>query len=647
MATKLDFVLELPPELIAVVLSYLTITEVLNCLLVCKRWRETILHLVPYWTNLLQGLGVSLGDVSRDLNSFSSHKDLYLAVRSHFSVAESLQLVCSVPVCYPHYIWSSDKHQFVSKHGGGVIWRETTAGVNFLVVDSIVGGGDVVYAQRVGSVVLTGGLPVKWAHYSSNGCVYWADSSGLCRGYDIEHGKELCALSIASPAEGRTLVCELTAGRETVRTKCEGIEEYKGREVRDKGGRTKQELKEVTYQLCEEKVSAGLCEGGEVTALLCMGEEETARLREREESTACEGEEVTAHKEQKVTALCKGKKVSARLCGTEAREGEEATTQLCEGGEMMLAGCNDCSMVVCCKLESNRTVGISNIRLHVARLGEEVTTIQVTHQHSPDCRAVRGVASCQAASSTGLRLSGSGGCSMETGGMCRHHYVLLQDCYPTTTIIVAMKLVMDFTSSCATAGTVMPCCLKTWHECITCSHKVPAGASEMEPSVCGGSRLGHIHNKVLYVWGVSKELEKLQLVSKAKIAIPKPQDHSKFVLAALGEQLSIIVQKTKDMPLDNVIYIIQTVSGRVLNRVSATLAFPPSSSCCWYLLSKETQRWLSDVSAPPPPVLLTVMYSSDSAGRLAFALVRQPEGNKHLQKPHWVQAVNHDFKATL
>ena len=648
-ATKLDFVLELPPELVSVVLSYLTLPEVLNCLLVCKKWRETILHLVPYWTNLLHGLGVPLRTVSCDLGAFSSLKDLYFRVRSHLRVAKSLEWACSVPVCYPHYQWQGQCLHFGSKHGVMIRTGTAKGANNSLVVDSIVGGGEVVYAKRLGYVALAGGVPLKWGHYSSSGCVYWADRSGLCRGYDVESGKELCALS---HREGKTLASRPTVGCGAVRARCERNEEEKVVVECRKAKETAQPCKKV-------KESSKLCKSKEMAAQLCEHEEaEASRLWEREKASSNE-----------TVQSCEGEAVSVQ----QPCEEKEASSRVRDVGEELLAGCEECSMVIWCKLESSEynAAAFSDVRLQVARLDVspvDVSTVQVTHRHTPACIAARArtgstgglkgtadVRTCQTsgcqdtnglAGSTGLRLSGSGDHSVETGGMCRHHYIFLQDYFPAT-IVIGMKLVRNSAGPPAMPSTpAAPWHLKTWHKCISCSHKIPVRLGGIKQCVCGDRFLmGHISNKTMYVWEASEELKKLQLVSKAEIAA---QTHCRSVLVALGKDLSIVVQKSKEelcIPPCSEMVIIQTGSGSVLHRISTSI--PPSPSCCWYLVSRETWRWLSDVRAPSPPILLTVMYSDDVTGRLAFALVRQPNRKHRQQPPHWVQAVNHTFQKNL
>lgn len=675
LARRVDFVSQLPSELVAVVLTYLTFTDVLSCLLVCRRWRDTILHLGPFWTNLVQGLGVSQRTASRELHSFSSHKDLYLAVKRHLEEAESLDLVCCVPVCCPDYLGEQQCLQFVSKRCV-VVRRE----LGCLAVEEIVGGGQVVYAKRLGSVTLEDGLPVKWAHYSSNGCVYWTDSSGLFKGYNVENDSKLPALKMLwrTPMLHETVAAELThqlyeEERVTLQQPvgataelCEGEllrGEHGGKQDEKKTVQQSGEGMSLTAQLNERELTRPL----EVTVQHVSEGEKTSQLNEeellpKEEGVIDEGElswpwQVCEDEKGKPTSQLNAKEEGVIAQLYEGEPQEVPVQQVCEGeqgrgasqlreeemassGEQaMLAGCEECSVVVCCKLESGHRAGLSDIRLCIARLDATpvaIATVRVTHRHTSACQAANAMRDC--IGQRVVSVHGSGECSVKMHkGVCKQHHVLFQDICSANTIIVAVKLAgggRDMRASVPWHVSLV----KTWHECFTCSHEVPVGLSELKPSVYGGLQLGHLHDKVLRVWEASN---RLQLVSKAEIAMHKLQDDHKLVLVALGKHLSIVQRQLQS---DNEIYIVQTESGRVLNRIVSAI-LPPVSSPCWHLLSRESQRWLSDFAVPcPPPLLLIIMYSTDTSGRLAFVLVRHAQEE---QRHHWVQAVNHNFQKNI
>jgi hypothetical protein len=631
LATRLDFVLELPPELVGVVLSYLTLPEVLNCLLVCRRWRETTLHLLP---SLLQSLGVSLGVVSCDLSSSPSH---CLGVWRYLSAAKSVRWACSKPACYPHYTRYSGGGQGVCSVSecGGIVSVCSIDGVNVLAVDSVTVEGGVVYTRRLGSVALTGGLAVKWTHYSSNGCLYWTDASGVCRGYDIASSRGLCTVRVAG---GRVLACQLQPARAAV---CGG----------GSGGGSKpiRSSEEKTLASQPVGVKCGLDDGCILaycwptadceTNSYCHPTAwcETVETKcedkdwiQRDVSTyklvldQCDKEvEVTARKVTSPKVCNIGR--SSRLCKVVACKGPPRQQECWK--EQILAGCGDCSMIVCWTPEpDDDKVGFSNINLLVTRLREsstEVAPVLVTHRHSAACQALeRDKLPC----SSGVRLYGSGAdrCVGDRG-VCHHHYALLQDHSSATVIIVAMKL---------HRGSLHQ--LETWHECITCSYGVSAELKEIHPSVHSWSHFGLVHDKTLYALNLSGEHQKLQLVDKTRIAMHEAHGHCK--LLALGKHLFIVQQVVGSVEG----CVIQTRGGRVLS------TFPTSfPSPCRYFLSKETMRWLSDIHAPPPSLLFTAIHST-SAGcteKLAFTLVRISCREQRLyNNPHLVQTVNHCFQ---
>lgn len=263
------------------------------------------------------------------------------------------------------------------------------------------------------------------------------------------------------------------------------------------------------------------------------------------------------------------------------------------------------------------------------RLGETILApvkVLAIHQHAEACRDTRlaiGGTSCAA-----MSVCGSGDGSAASGGVCGCHYVLLQDHY-LTTIVVAISL--------APATPAATCRPRTWHECITCSSPLDGPANPIRASLSREALvLGQIRGKALYVWEVCEEKKKLVLMSDASISLQwRKHNRCGLGLIALGKHLSIVWQ-TGTTPSD-MVYIIQTESGRVLNEVSISATLPAS---CWYLLSPEALHWLSDVTVPCPQKLLTMV---DSAGH-SFALIRQAATKSQHSPSHWVQAVNCTFQ---
>ena len=579
-ATRCDFVSELPPELVAKVFSFLTVSGVLKCQLVCKDWRQIIPHLRPYWTRKLLDLGVPPVAISLGVASLPpNHRDLYLTTRRRLQEARTQELVSCEAMCYPYYSWQGVEQDYLHfmHRQNIVIRRDCDEEASFLRVEEVVCGG-VVYVKRLGYVQLCDNtLVVKWTHYSgSDGCVYWIDSLGVCRGHDLRNDREVCTIEMS-----KVLV---------------------------KGGRG-----EGTREIAEER-------------LVCKGKERSASDEKWEET-------------------------DTRFRGLAKMERCLVTTGYAgwSDAEVQLAECESCSMAVLCRARSfMRDARCSHIKLQVVRLGgghvQEVATIETSLTHTSSCQNTRprprgGV--------TKMSLSGSGGTQ---GGMCIHHYVILQPM-----VVVSVKWSRD---------TKPPYHLVTCTNC-TCDHTSPRPGgrdreeavsmssgckdTEIEASVCG-EQVGQIHGKVLCVWEPSKDHERLDLVSSAEIAI-QLQGDCQVVLAALGKFLSLIRQESRGIAriTEDIIYIVHTTSGQMLNRVSCVLPATGIGSTLatrCYLLSREAQRWLSDLTSVWPSTLLTVVFSigdSDGGGggRLAFISIRP---KKTQEQPHRVHTINYGFQ---
>ncbi len=181
---KLDLVSELPPKLVCVILSFLSLSDVRNCLLVSKRWKESILHLEPYWLSALQTLGLSQTTISLYAKHFSNLKELYLTAKRHLSGARSMELVSSMAVCYPHYPAADC---FVVRGRNILVRRGSNGKDTWLRVEELASTGSVVSTQCVSRVQLSeGNSTLTWAHFAMNGYLWWSNGKGLV---------ELCSVS--------------------------------------------------------------------------------------------------------------------------------------------------------------------------------------------------------------------------------------------------------------------------------------------------------------------------------------------------------------------------------------------------------------------------------------------------------------------
>ena len=177
---SVDFVTRLPPELLSVVLAFLPLNDVLRCLQVCKRWKETILNLQPYWTSMLTSrLNLSRYSIEKYSSLFSRRSDIFFDVKRRLIELQAVEFVCSSPVCYPAYPVSKC---FVMPQQNIVV-RTGENNHCGLYVERLLTRGDVIYTQTLYERELSRTCNVVWGHFSKNNCLYWVDSAielGMC-----------------------------------------------------------------------------------------------------------------------------------------------------------------------------------------------------------------------------------------------------------------------------------------------------------------------------------------------------------------------------------------------------------------------------------------------------------------------------------
>lgn len=175
---QFDFVAELPPKLVALVLSFLSPGDIRSCLLVSKRWREIILQLQPYWLSALRKLGFFQWNISPKTRYFANLKELYVVAFEHQKTARNVSLVSTMATCYPHYLAASC---FVVGDRNGLVRQEKTGNAMWLRVEEIVSTGTVVSTRCINSVRLREeDLPLTWAHYTACGDLWWMNIKGIC-----------------------------------------------------------------------------------------------------------------------------------------------------------------------------------------------------------------------------------------------------------------------------------------------------------------------------------------------------------------------------------------------------------------------------------------------------------------------------------
>lgn len=85
-----DFITELPPNLSEKIISYFSIDDARNCLLVCKSWHRVVGDCTSYWQSHASKIGLSEGFLQQQCPDNRGLKDLCIAALSHMKYVRSL-----------------------------------------------------------------------------------------------------------------------------------------------------------------------------------------------------------------------------------------------------------------------------------------------------------------------------------------------------------------------------------------------------------------------------------------------------------------------------------------------------------------------------------------------------------------------------
>ena len=80
---KVDFISELPPEVVLNIAYHLELEDAVNCLLVCHSWRDVLSDLEPFWRQACFRFGLSEAVVRKLMPRYESSKSLLLAAKRH------------------------------------------------------------------------------------------------------------------------------------------------------------------------------------------------------------------------------------------------------------------------------------------------------------------------------------------------------------------------------------------------------------------------------------------------------------------------------------------------------------------------------------------------------------------------------------
>lgn len=193
-SAKFDIIVNLPPELILLVLSYLSITDVTHCLLVCRMWHEIISDLGPYWNRAAARMvGMSVNAVVRCASSFSTPRDFFIAARKNKHKMKSIKFSCawvdfSLPtnLQFTHCLYARDGTMARVQKINCVNQNQS----NQLVVERVSDYGLTKRISSVSSLLLHPHSRIAWA-YASNKHLFWVTRSGVWNGFDLQSNTQL------------------------------------------------------------------------------------------------------------------------------------------------------------------------------------------------------------------------------------------------------------------------------------------------------------------------------------------------------------------------------------------------------------------------------------------------------------------------
>ena len=187
-----DFIVDLPKNLSQKIITYLSIEEACNCLLVCKKWNEIVSDNTLYWEAIAGEIGLSDSFIRDTESKNESLKDLCIAARNHQKYICSL-VVRAIPVarspteaqCSFHYAGKGVILRYEEKNSHAQITIEKMSSFHSTV--QIASYTTIPFSSRVKWVsasdtnILWKQIDGKW-----NSCSTLDQSDGVVRQWDDE-----------------------------------------------------------------------------------------------------------------------------------------------------------------------------------------------------------------------------------------------------------------------------------------------------------------------------------------------------------------------------------------------------------------------------------------------------------------------------
>ena len=197
---RVDIVANVPEEVAFLILRFLELQDIAQCVLVCRRWKAVISGQGLLWNGVAKERGFLLKATRHARPACKSYRDSFIALQKRRSVitsaAFSSHRFMTLQGPSPHCVveWSDESLVRTSKPGKGTR----------VVVESL--GLNGLYSQS--SFIVQSGAAVVWI-YASPDVVYVVTKDGIWRGYDRLEGR-LCFQwqgRLAKEEEGLTFGC--------------------------------------------------------------------------------------------------------------------------------------------------------------------------------------------------------------------------------------------------------------------------------------------------------------------------------------------------------------------------------------------------------------------------------------------------------
>ena len=211
-APKFDIISNLPPELVLLTISYLCVTDVAHCLLVCRIWYDIISNLAPYWQDItIRHIGLSKNAVLRCSPLFPTPRGFYIAAKKHKSRLRATKFKCEqiatqYTTFFTHCL-DANSDTVVRTQRLSVNQNQPS---NAIILERLYSTSPYTPPEihSVCSYPLRLNSSVAWA-YANNDYLFWVTRSGMWNGYDLVENLQLFCWngSLLKDGKGITVSC--------------------------------------------------------------------------------------------------------------------------------------------------------------------------------------------------------------------------------------------------------------------------------------------------------------------------------------------------------------------------------------------------------------------------------------------------------